>query len=92
MDSRLTPPPLSFALPAALPGGIRPAAPGVSGPLPLSPTAGSPELGVRAALDFTGWDLAVTSATVRGDMPYPGNASDAGSVAEAITGLLFDRR
>jgi hypothetical protein len=79
--------PILPALPPALTGigaSLPPRAPALPG-------AAGPERASRAGLDVAGWREAPAVATVRGDLPYPGDAADVGAVAESIAALLFDR-
>jgi hypothetical protein len=78
--------PILPVLPPALPGIAAPRAP--AAPLPAGAAAPA---ATRTGLDLSGWGAAPAVATVRGDLPYPGNAGDAGAVAESIAALLFER-
>ena len=82
-------------IPSALPPALPPARTGVAASrsafAPAPPAAPGAERATRTGLDLSGWGLAPASPTVRGDLPYPGNAADAGAVADSIAALLFGR-
>jgi hypothetical protein len=78
--------PILPVLPPALPGVAAPRAPAVPAPAVANAPAST-----RAGLDLARWGAAPAVATVRGDLPYAGDAGDAGAVAESIAALLFER-
>jgi hypothetical protein len=45
----------------------------------------------RSGLAFGAWHTDTRHATVLGNRPYPGQASDPSAVADAIVTLLFER-
>lgn len=78
--------PILPALPPALPGVAALRAPAAPAPAGTNAPAAT-----RAGLDLSRWGAAPAVATVRGDLPYAGNAGDAGAVADSIAALLFER-
>jgi hypothetical protein len=94
---------MSIRLPASLP----PALSGLQAPELLAPgfAPAHPSAGTRveapadaparaaapAGLAFAGWPESPGEPVVRGDRPYPGDASDPRAVADAIAGLLFEQ-
>lgn len=78
--------PLSpHSLPPVAPAG------GARAPSATPSSASAAGRSSTGALDFSGWRQPVPTATVRGDLPYPGNPADPSAVADAIAGLLFER-
>jgi hypothetical protein len=78
-------------IPSALPPALTGVAASRAAFAPAPPAAPGAERMTRTGLDLSAWGRAPASPTVRGDLPYPGSAADAGAVADSIAALLFGR-